>query len=148
MCAVHVLHGYVLHACMYVLHARMCPACMCPDACQHYLASMSSCMQVLTLQTKLEKAMQAQVDELDKIEKLRKGGGSADNKDYEAALAELAALKRKLQEIEADKTGGKAEGVIDDGQDEWGREMPEQAGVRWDTSGTVQSCRERHTHSR
>jgi hypothetical protein len=105
-------------------------------------------MQVLTLQTKLEKAMQAQVDELDKIEKLRKGGGSADNKDYEAALAELAALKRKLQEIEADKTGGKAEGVIDDGQDEWGREMPEQAGVRWDTSGTVQSCRERHTHSR
>lgn len=61
--------------------------------------------QVLALQTKLERSMEAQVDEIAKYEKLRKGAGSADSRGYEEALGELAALRRKLEAIEADKTG-------------------------------------------
>lgn len=61
--------------------------------------------QVLTLQTKLERSVEAQVDELDKIEKLRKGAGSTDSRGYEEALAQLAVLKRKLATTEADRIG-------------------------------------------
>jgi len=67
--------------------------------------------QVLALQTKLERSMEAQVDEIAKYEKLRKGAGSADSRGYEEALGELAALRRKLEALEADRTGER-EGFI------------------------------------
>jgi hypothetical protein len=61
--------------------------------------------QVLTLQTKLERSVEAQVDELNQIEKLRKGAGSTDSRGYEEALAQLAMLKKKLETSEADRIG-------------------------------------------
>jgi hypothetical protein len=62
--------------------------------------------QVLTLQTKLERAVEAQVDELDRMQRLRKAaGGTPDSRGYEEALAQVADLEHKLEVAEADKTG-------------------------------------------
>jgi hypothetical protein len=46
-----------------------------------------------------------QVDELGRIEQLRKNAGSTDSRFYEEAVSQLAALKRRLENVEADKTG-------------------------------------------
>lgn len=46
-----------------------------------------------------------QVDELGRIEQLRKNAGSTDSRGYEEAVSQLAALKRRLEDVEADKTG-------------------------------------------
>lgn len=63
--------------------------------------------RVLTLQTKLERAVEAQVDELDRMQKLRKAaGGTPDSRGYEEALTQMAVLERKLEVADADKTGG------------------------------------------
>lgn len=63
--------------------------------------------QVLTLQTKLERAVESQVDELDRMQKLRKAaGGTPDSRGYEEVLAQMAVLERKLEVAEAAKTGG------------------------------------------
>lgn len=144
-----------VHVCVHVgqvcMHVRCAFGCVCVHMCvltrppptlclRHEVDHSRTCLlfipccvnshnltQVLTLQTKLERSVEAQVDELSAIERLRKGaaaaavgsggsGSSANAGDssrvgpYEEALAELAAMSKKLEASEANRTGEKGGG--------------------------------------
>lgn len=62
-----------------------------------------------------------QVDELGRIEQLHKNAGSPgpDSRFYEEAVSQLAALKRRLEDVEADKTGERMGGWVNGGWVAW-----------------------------